>query len=322
MVQLIIIIVGMVVIRLEKDKAIFIMIIAGILLILVGYYFCKRNAKKIRGLSSYLDQIYNGNYMLDIRDNEEGELSLLKNEIYKVTLRLAEQADLLKKDKLYLADSIADISHQLKTPLTSMMVMSDLLNQDNLPVDKRMEFTGHITRQLTRMDWLVTSLLKLSKMDAGTILMKKERILVKKLIKQALNPLLISLEIKQIGLVIEGEDQVSYLGDFDWSKEALTNILKNCVEHSGQGSQITIKFDENTIYTSIIITDQGEGIDAKDLPHIFERFYRGNKSLPDSVGIGLAMARNIFINQNGKIEAISKIGEGTTFTIKIYKRIV
>lgn len=299
-----------------------ILFLTGCLLLVSFIVLEWRRYNKISHLSRYLNQVSNGDYMLDIRDNEEGELSILKNEIYKVTLMLAEQAELLKRDKMYLADSIADISHQLKTPLTSMMVMSELLADGSLNADKREEFTGLIRRQLTRIDWLVSSLLKLSKIDAGTIQMKKEVVLITSVLKSALQPLLISAELKNLTIVQEGEPETSYIGDYDWSKEAFTNLLKNCIEHSNEGGTLKIHYITNTLYTEIIIEDNGEGINSEDIPHIFERFYRGKNASSDSVGIGLAMAKNIFLKQGGRIEVKSKKGIGTKFTIRIYKTVI
>ena len=259
---------------------------------------------------------------MDLRDNVEGELSALKNDIYKVTVMLAHQADLLQKDKLYLADTLADISHQLKTPLTSMMVMTDLLEQPDLPAEKRREFTGHIRSQLQRMEWLISSLLKLSKLDAGTIRFKKEQVFLPKLIEKATEHLMLLMDVKQQTLVLDGDSQTYFLGDPDWSAEAMTNLIKNCIEHTPSGGTIHIQYESSILATQIIISDTGEGVSKEDLPHIFERFYKGKNSSRDSVGIGLAMAKNIIQRQNGTIEATSEIGKGMTFTIKFYRSIV
>jgi len=265
---------------------------------------------EIERLSSYLQQIMGGNYSLDIRDNQEGELSILKNDIYKVTQMLSEQRSHLQKDKIQLTDAISDISHQLKTPLTSMMVMTDLLSNTNLPAVKRIEFTRNVNIQLERIEWLVSSLLKLSKIDAGTAQFKKEQVIVKELIQKALEPVLIPLEIKEISVSINGKDTVAFYGDINWTSEALINILKNCVEHTCEGGKITIFFTENTLFTEIIIADNGKGISKEDLPNIFKRFYKGKNAGPDSIGIGLAMSYKIIKSQNGIIEVESEKGKG------------
>ena len=300
-------------------------IIASLVLILVmiiSLIFTKWRYKQIEELSQYLKRIASGEYSLDIRDNDEGELSILKSEIYKVTVTLYEQAELLKKDKLFLANSISDISHQLKTPITSMFVMTDLISDESLPQDKRVEFTQNIRSQLERLQWLVTSLLKLSKIDAGTIEFKKENVNVKDLINRSIEHLLIPMEIKEQTLEISGDAHTIFIGDFNWSSEAVTNIIKNCIEHNPCGGIIGIHFAETSIYTVIKIYDNGEGIHKDDLPHIFNRFYKGKNAHNDSIGIGLAMSKSIFQNQGGMIEVFSEKGKGTQFTIKFYKGIV
>ena len=247
---------------------------------------------------------------------------ILKNDIYKVTLLLSEQGSLLRQDKIKLTDAIADISHQLKTPLTSMLVMADLLSDGRLTENKRTEFTRNIRVQLERIEWLVSSLLKLSKIDAGTAQFKKDAIPVKKLIQKALEPVLIPMDIKEQRVSIQGEDTVSFLGDLNWTAEALLNIIKNCVEHAPEGGVISISFAENPLFTEIVIADNGPGIPREDLPYIFKRFYKGKNAGEDSIGIGLAMAYSIITNQAGDIEVKSEQGRGTQFHIKFYKQII
>ncbi|OPJ56551.1 sensor histidine kinase [Clostridium chromiireducens] len=293
--------------------------IAFVILFVSSFWFIKREYGELEKLSGYLRRICNGEYSLDIRDNEEGELSILKNEIYKVTLMLSKQGELLKKEKMQLADAISDISHQLKTPLTSMRVMSDLLSDNDLEAEKRIEFTNNIEMQLDRMQWLLTSLLKLSKIDAGTVSFKKDRVAVSELIRKSTEPLLIPIEIKNQTLVIEGGSNVSFIGDLYWTTEALINIIKNCIEHTGEDGRISIFFDENPLFTEIKILDNGSGIEKEDLPYIFKRFYKGKNAGEDSVGIGLAMAKTIVTSQNGDINVSSRKNEGTCFIIKFYK---
>ena len=299
---------------------VFLLLIAVLFFCVLGYTAARY--RQIAELSLYLNRIASGEYGLDLRDNVEGELSALKNDIYKVTVMLAHQADLLQKDKRYLADTLADISHQLKTPLTSMLVMTDLLEQPDLPEQKRREFTGRIRSQLQRMEWLISSLLKLSKLDAGTIRFKKEQVFLPKLICKATEHLLLLMDVKGQKLVLEGNPETYFLGDLEWTAEAMANLVKNCVEHTPAGGTIRIRYECSVLYTQIILSDTGEGVDAEDLPHIFERFYKGKNSSKDSVGIGLAMAKNIISKQNGTIEAAGEPGKGMTFTIKFYRAIV
>lgn len=305
-----------------SQSAVVVVLSTAFLLIACSLLFTRWRYREIARLSQYLRKINTGNYSLDIRDNQEGELSILKNDIYKVTLMLTEQSKLWQQEKLRLTDVIADISHQLKTPLTSMLVMADLLSDSKLPEAKRSEFTHKIVLQLERIDWLVSSLLKLSKIDAGTAVFKKELVRVPELLEKAIEPLLIPMDIKEQSISLKGEESVSFIGDLKWSQEAFINILKNCVEHTPAGGSIAVSYTENALFTEIVIADNGSGIPKEDLPYIFKRFYKGKNAGDDSVGIGLAMAHSIISSQNGIIEVKSQEGEGTKFTIKFYKQII
>lgn len=293
--------------------------VASVLLLACSLLFTRWRYGELEKLSRYLRQISSGDYSLDVRDNQEGELSILKNDIYKMTLMLSENSLMLQQDKIQLTDAISDISHQLKTPLTSMMMMADLLNDADLPIAKRMEFTRNIRIQLERIEWLVSSLLKLSKIDAGTVPFRKERIEVDKLIGKALEPVLIPIDIKALTVSIKQEDNVSLIGDLNWTAEALINILKNSVEHTQEGGSIDITLSENALFTEITIADNGAGIARGELPYIFKRFYKGKHAGEGSIGIGLAMAHSIITSQNGDIEVKSEQGKGTMFRIKFYK---
>lgn len=301
---------------------------AGILVLIAAFLLCAAffaftayRYGQIRKLSDYLRRICAGEHSLDIRDNVEGELSILKNEIYKVTLMLSEYNKRLQDEKLRLSEHMADISHQLKTPITSMMVMVDLLGNEDLPPDKRREFVARLSSQLKRIEWLVSSLLKMAKLDAGVVKMKRERVKVSALIESALKPLLIPMEVKDIAYTVTGGDEVLTC-DLQWTTEAIINILKNCIEHAPQHGKIEIAARDNPLYFEISISDNGPGISKEDLPHIFTRFYRGKNASPDSVGIGLAMARSIIKEQNGDIVVESRESRGTTFFIRLYKAVV
>jgi len=300
------------------------LLVLGVSLFLISctLIFTKWRYLEIEKLSGYLRQITSGDFTLDVRDNHEGELSILKSDIYKVTRMLSEHGTLLQEDKAKLTNAISDISHQLKTPLTSMMVMVDLLRDPQLAENKRVEFTRNIQVQLERMEWLVSSLLKLSKIDAGTIAFKKEPVMVKELVKRAVEPLLVPMDIKLQNLNIDGDENAAFTGDFNWSAEALINILKNCVEHTDEGGEISISYSENALFTEISIRDNGKGIPKDDLPYIFKRFYKGKNANDDSVGIGLAMASSMIKSQKGDIEVTSEIGVGTLFQIKFYKQVI
>ncbi len=288
------------------------------LIIFITLYYTKKRYSEIKRLSHYLRQISSGDDSLDIRDNHEGELSILKSEIYKVTTMLAEQRSLLQKDKIHLTNAISDISHQLKTPLTSMSMMVELLQSSTLPMKKRMEFTKTIRTQLERIEWLVSALLKLSKIDAGTAQFQREAILVRDLVDKAIETVLIPLDIKEQKVIIDGDPQAIVHADINWTSEALINIFRNAVSHTPELGELHIKFSQNPLFTEIMIRDSGPGIPKEDLPHIFKRFYRGKYAAKDSVGIGLAMAYSIIKKQDGDINVTSSQKEGTIFTLKFY----
>ncbi len=295
------------------------LICAGFVVLLVRYQ--RAVSAQVTGLSTYLRRIDAGDYALDVRDNGEGSFSLLKNDLYKVTMRLREQAELLQKDKTALSNLIADISHQIKTPLTSLGVLADLLAEDPPEADRR-TFVERLRAQLGRIQWLVTALLKLARLDAGTAAFKSEPVDVRRLIERALEPLHIPLEIKKQRLDVHGDDGASFTGDLNWSAEALTNVVKNCVEHTPEGGKIEITYAANVLYTEITVSDDGEGIAGADLPNIFNRFYRGANAGENSVGIGLALAKAIFTAQGGDIAVHSRRGMGTSFEIRLFRGVV
>lgn len=293
-------------------------VVLGITINAVYIQLTVKRYKQITALNDYLSAVCTGDYSLDISDNTEGELSILKNNLYKVVVQLQSSNEALTNDKLYLADSLADISHQLKTPLTSMMVMTDLI-KDEQNKDKQLEFVQIIENQLSKMKWLIATLLKLSKLDAGTANMQKAQVSINNVVEESIKPFLISLDLKNIELVSNIED-FSFIGDINWSVEAVQNIIKNCIEHTADNGKIEITAKQANVYNELVIKDNGTGIHKDDLPHIFERFYHGKNSSSDSVGIGLALSKEILQKQNAQIEVISE--NGTEFRIKFYKTIV
>lgn len=284
--------------------------------------FSYNRYKEIACLSAQLDEILHGSQVRLISDEKEGELSILKNELGKMTARLQEQTEDLKKEKIFLADSIADISHQIRTPLTSITLVVSLLSEPDLTKERNMELLRELKVLLKRIEWLINTLLKISKLDAGSIQLQKETVSVSQLLKKVQEPLAISMELRGITWNIEGEEDITFCGDFSWTLEAVENIVKNCMEHTPEGGVITIRAVENNIYTGITIEDTGKGVDKEDLPHIFERFYKGRNAGKESIGIGLALAKTIILSQNGTIGAENRKEGGTRFCIRFYKGIV
>ncbi len=273
--------------------------------------------KRIAALSADIDRILHGEGNTSLDSYAEGELGILQSEIYKMTVRLREQQLRMLEDKIYLADSLADVSHQLRTPLTSIHLLVTRLAEPEIPSEKRLKLMHDMKMLLSRIDWLITALLKISKLDAGTVQFHSDTIPLAELLRRASEPLLVPLELHGIQLNIHAKGV--FTGDAAWTCEAVGNILKNCMEHTPADGSITLNAQENPLYTEIRISDTGSGIDKEDLPHIFERFYKGKNSDDSSYGIGLALARMIVTNQNGTIKAENAPKGGAVFTIRFYK---
>lgn len=295
-------------------------LVLGIALTGVYFYNIKKRNDKINELNNYLSLMCSGNFDLDIMDNSEGEMSILKNNLYKIMTLLKTQNEQLNTDKLYLADSLADISHQLKTPLTSMMVMSDLL-KDEKNEDKRNEFLSIIEVQLDKMKWLITNLLKISKLDAGTTEFKHEKFNISPVLEKSLKPFYVTCDIREIEIDNEIND-FEFVGDDNWTGEAIENIIKNCIEHTENNGKLRFFSERTNVYNSLFIQDNGCGISKEDLPHIFERFYHGKNSSSESVGIGLALAKTVLEKEKGDIIVNSELGKGSIFELRFYKAIV
>ena len=292
----------------------------GIILIIIFTVVTKQRYKNLNDLNDYLSLVCKGIYDMNIDDNTEGELSILKNNLYKVITLLQSQNEYLKNDKLYLADSIADISHQLKTPLTSMMMMCELLENEENP-DKRQEFVSVINNQLSKMKWLITNILKISKLDADATEFKREEVSILSVLDDSLKPFALTAELKNIAIQ-NGANDFVFNGDESWTVEAVSNIVKNCLEHTNDGGKIIIASESTNLYNKLTISDNGCGIAEEDLPHIFERFYHGKNSSKDSVGIGLALAKTVFEKENASVTVESEQGRGSVFEIRFYKSVV
>lgn len=291
-----------------------------LILSIIFFKYNHSESKKINEITKYIEEINRGNYKLNIEENTEDELSILKNELYKITIMLKEVAENSQKDKTTLKDSLSDISHQIKTPITSILIMLDnILSDENMPEDIKKDFIKDIKREIINIKFLVESILKLSKIDSNSIKFIKKEVFIKDIINEAVKNVSMLSELKNIEIIVLGDDSIKTICDLKWQVEAITNILKNCIEHSYENRKIYINYNQNNMYTELKIEDNGTGIDAKDLPHIFERFYKGKNSSSDSVGIGLALSKSIIESNNGYIQVDSKLNKGTTFIIKYLK---
>ncbi|MGI5932339.1 MAG: sensor histidine kinase [Eubacterium sp.] len=296
---------------------------AGAGMILVWYFSVRHFLAEVSALSTNVDQVLRGTSGLSIRNSEEGELSVLAGELEKLTVQLKTEADQRAEEKRKMSQAMADISHQLRTPLTAMNLNADLLMREELRPEARRQQLHEIRRSLSRMENLVEALLKFAKLDAGTITFRQEPVDVRRMVEKSAEALRIPMELKGQELEIAGD--AVFCGDMEWSAEAAGNILKNCMEHTPEGGRICVRITDSPIAAVIVIRDSGAGLPAADIPRIFERFYRGRNSSPESVGIGLALAKEIISGQNGTIRAGNSRdpGEpGAVFTIKFYKEVV
>lgn len=278
----------------------------------------KRKENEINEVIKIIEEINNKNYSFKMKDINEEDLSLLKNEIYKTTIMLNEISEISKKDKKELEESLEDISHQLKTPLTSILIMIDtLLDDGDMDQNTREDFLRNIKREVMNINFLVKSILKLSRLDTNTVKFISEKESVKEIINEAILNVSLLSDLKNVKIETNLSDSFITC-DYKWQIEALTNILKNSIEHSYENNKVLIESSENNAYVKITIKDFGTGIAKEDINHIFERFYKGKDSDYDSIGIGLALSKSIIEKQNGKI-SVESSEDGTTFKIKYFK---
>ena len=290
------------------------------LIILIFYLYDKNKSKKIKEITKMISKINNRQFDIDINDFNEGELSILKNEISKTTTMLRQVADNSVKDKLNLKDSLGDISHQLKTPLTSITIMIDnILDSPDMDEKTRKKFLINIKREILNINFLVMSLLKLSKFDANVVKFNKESVYLKDIIIESIKNVSMIKELKNITIKVSGDDNIKLLCDFKWQVESITNILKNSIEHTSEYGTVEVNYSENKLYTRILIKDNCKGINSDDLPHIFDRFYKGKNGSDDSFGIGLSLSKTIIEKEGGSITVKSTPNIGTIFTIKYLK---
>lgn len=294
-----------------------VLILTGLFMVFI-LWFIQGRYKKISRLSEEIDAVlHNTEYVL-LADSEEGELSILRSEIAKMTQRIWEQNAALKKEKNHLADALADIAHQFRTPLTSANLILSLL-ETRPSEDEQKELLRETKELYVQIEWLITALLKLSRLDAGVVEFRSSRTEVKELIQRAAAPFLLSMELHSIALQMHIPENVWIQVDPGWVSEAIQNILKNCIESVANNGKIEIACEDNSIFTQITIHDSGAGIPAEDLPFLFERFYRGKNSDTAGYGIGLALCKTILMRQNGTVSARNHPEGGAVFVIRFFK---
>lgn len=297
----------------------------GILLIYGGLtlfsylQFTKRRYLKIDALTKEVDEVLFKEQFTPISQYEEGELSILRTQIHKMNLKLQEKQSALQKEKIHLVESLQDISHQVRTPLTTLFLLADRLKEEGVSDRTRRTLVQEEVRHLRQIDWLIGSLLKMAKLDADTAVFEEKTVLVKDLMLKAMDPLRIPMELREQEVVLQIGEGASFKGDLSWSAEAVTNLLKNAMEHMEPGGKIYVEAMENVLFTEIVLRDQGPGIPKEDLPYLFERFYKGKNAKENSVGIGLALSRMILSKQKGTLKAENALEGGARFIVRFYK---
>lgn len=293
--------------------------LAAVLVGMVFIYLSRRQAQILK-ICDYMEELVRGKYGLDIQDNSDDELSGLKNEVYKLTVFFREQAERASANRRALADSVADISHQLKTPLTSVRVLLDnLSDNEDMDTDTRHRFLEEISAQISGVTWLVTTLLKLSRLDAGVVELEEKPLQLQTLAEDICGRLELNAELRQVKLCMEIPGQITVKGDEQWLTEAFLNVVKNAIEHSDPGGRVILTAKDNDVYTQLTVQNWGEVIPEEEQKHLFERFYRGSTAGKDSIGIGLALAKEILVRHNGYISVESEPEQGTIFYIKFLK---
>jgi signal transduction histidine kinase len=282
------------------------------------WIYTRARYNSLAQLSHQIDRVLHNEDHLLIGEADEGELSILHSEITKMTSRIRDQNIALKKEKEHLANSLADIAHQLRTPLTSVNLILSLL-ANNPEEQERKAFLRETEELLVRMDWLLTSLLKLSRLDAGIVVFQSGPVNVARLVHDALRPLLIPLELREVELHINVPEEAVIQGDTGWLAEALQNILKNGMENAGEHGRIEISCTDNLLYTEIAVRDSGQGFEQEDMRHLFDRFYRGKSPNATGYGIGLALCKMIITRQGGTITARNHPEGGAIFTLRFPK---
>ena len=294
------------------------------LFVLIVWIFFKRNErqrkKEIAKIDDYLFSLLSEQIKVDLKDFKTGDLATLQNDLMKVTSRLKNALESSTKDKMELSKTLADISHQLKTPLTSLLILNDNLSYD-IDEETKKKFLKKQEQIILHLKELIISLLKVSQIESGMIVLKKEKVSLQKILENVFDALDLLLVAKNIEIQFNSETKGMILGDATWLMEAFLNIVKNACEHSYENGKIVVSVSENPMYTEVVITDFGKGIAKQDLKHIFERFYK-TSSDKESIGIGLNLTKSILTRSGATITCKSAVGKYTSFVVHFYKSIV
>ena len=299
-----------------------IVIITSALLFALNEIQLSMRQKKVIRLCDDIDRILHGYDTIRFDEYKEGELSILSAEIHKMTVRLREQNSALLKEKQSAKEALEDISHQLRTPLTSVMMILGLMRSHGLTEENRMQYLRELYELLARMKWLIETMLGLSRIEADAVKFKKDNVSCRELIRSSAETVSVTAELKgvEIKTIIDGEP--FFIGDLHYTSEAVVNLLKNAIEHTPPGGTITIRSCGSSLSSDIVISDTGEGIPEQELPHIFERFYRSSEYTKNGYGIGLAFAKKVITAQDGSLKASNQVTNGAVFRISFYKTVI
>ena len=275
--------------------------------------------KKIRAFTLKAEESLHGKRDLQFDDFREGDLAVMKDVFQSMALSHARQAEQLEQEKGLLQQSLADITHQIKTPLSSLTLTAEALMEDDMTVADRKRAARKIIDTTDHISDLVATLLKLSRLDAEAVTFRREPIQAKNLIESVCEPLEMTMELREITLVKNVPEDAVICSDPLWLKEALLNIVKNCMEHTPAGGAVTVDVNDTAVATEIVIRDTGPGIDEEDLPRLFERFYRGKNAGPNSVGIGLAFTNQVVRALGGTVRVKNAPDGGAVFTVRLIK---
>ena len=301
--------------------AVIVVVLSGAFLAFYEWILAKRRDQVMR-LCDDIDRILRRDDAISFDEYKEGELSVLSAEIHKMTIRLREQNAALQSEKQFAKEALEDISHQLRTPLTSVMMILGLMNSSELSEQERTEYLRDLYELLARMKWLIETMLSLSRIEADAVKFAKDTVSCRELIRQSVETVSVTAELKGVELITEIAGERAFIGDLHYTSEAVVNLLKNAIEHTPEGGTVTITAEGNNISTTLTIADTGEGIPETELPHIFERFYRSSDYTKNGYGIGLAFAQKVITAQDGSLKAANRKTGGAVFDIRFYKTVI
>ena len=298
--------------------AVMVTVSSAVFLVFYEMLFAQRRSKVMK-LCDDIDRILRSDDLISFDEYKEGELSVLSAEIHKMTIRLREQNSELQSEKQFAKEALEDISHQLRTPLTSVMMILGLMRSSELTEKERVEYLQDLYELLARMKWLIETMLSLSRIEADAVRFASDVVSCRELIERCIDTVSVTAELKGVEIRTEIDGEPGFTGDLHYTSEAVINLLKNAIEHTPEGGTVTMTAKSSSISAEITITDTGNGIPETELPHIFERFYRSSEYTKNGFGIGLAFAKKVISAQDGSLKASNRKPHGAVFDITFYK---